>query len=163
MITSKSQTSLPTSTSLACTSTSTSNVDAPLISRARNQRERRWQPESLLWDPACHLLSRWFLAQLILRPWSLRRHASPKRRSTFNGLYGFISQKTEFLITTAVRISNPTCTSRKSFYTLLGSVSRHSNYGASIWAVIYCRIHGAMLLKRENGGFSYDLYAKMLS
>jgi hypothetical protein len=36
---------------------------------------------------ACHLLSRWFLAQLIFK----RRHVPPKRRSTFNGLHGVIS------------------------------------------------------------------------
>jgi hypothetical protein len=32
----------------------------------------------------------------------------PKRRLTFNGLYGFISQKVVFFITTAVRTLNPT-------------------------------------------------------
>jgi hypothetical protein len=40
-----------------------------------------------------HLLSRWFLARLILRPWRWRRYVSPKRRLTFNGLHGVISQK----------------------------------------------------------------------
>jgi hypothetical protein len=33
---------------------------------------------------ACHLLSRWFLARFILRPWRWRRHVPPKRRLTFN-------------------------------------------------------------------------------
>jgi hypothetical protein len=37
-----------------------------------------------------------------------RRHVPPKRRLTFNGLHGVISQKTELFITTAVRTSNPT-------------------------------------------------------
>jgi hypothetical protein len=32
----------------------------------------------------------------------------PKRRLTFNGLHGVISQKIELFITTAVRTSNPT-------------------------------------------------------
>jgi hypothetical protein len=32
----------------------------------------------------------------------------PKRRLTFNGLQGVISQKTVFFITTGVRTSNPT-------------------------------------------------------
>jgi hypothetical protein len=32
---------------------------------------------------ACHLLSSWFLAWLILRPWRWRRHAPPKRQLDF--------------------------------------------------------------------------------
>jgi hypothetical protein len=53
----------------------------------------------------CHLLSRWFLAQLILRQLSWRGYAPPKRRFTFNWLQGVISQKkvpfiTSNLITT---------------------------------------------------------------
>jgi hypothetical protein len=42
-----------------------------------------------------HLLSRWFLALLIHRPWIWRRYFPPKPRVTFNGLHGVISQKTE--------------------------------------------------------------------
>jgi hypothetical protein len=42
---------------------------------------------------AYHLLSRWFLAQLIFRPWRWRRYVPPKRRLTLNGLHGVISQK----------------------------------------------------------------------
>jgi hypothetical protein len=42
---------------------------------------------------ACHMLSRWFLARLILRPRRWRRYVPPKRRLTFNGLHGVISQK----------------------------------------------------------------------
>jgi hypothetical protein len=49
----------------------------------------------------------WF-ACLILRPWRWRWHVPPKRRLTFNGLHGVISQKIELFITTAVRISKPT-------------------------------------------------------
>jgi hypothetical protein len=56
---------------------------------------------------ASHLLSRWFLAWLILRPWRWRRHVLPKRRLTFSGLYGVIYQKIELFIATAVRTSNP--------------------------------------------------------
>jgi hypothetical protein len=33
-------------------------------------------------------------ARLILRPWIWRQNVPPKRRLTFNGLHGFISQKT---------------------------------------------------------------------
>jgi hypothetical protein len=44
----------------------------------------------------CHVVLLW------------RRYISPKRRLTFNGLHGIISQKIELLITTAVRTSNPT-------------------------------------------------------
>jgi hypothetical protein len=51
----------------------------------------------------CHLLSRWFLAELIRRPWRWRRYVPPKRRLTFNGLHGVITQKIIFFITTAVR------------------------------------------------------------
>jgi hypothetical protein len=52
---------------------------------------------------ACHLLSSWFLARLILRPWRWRRYVPPKRRLTLNVLQGVISQKIEVFITTAVR------------------------------------------------------------
>jgi hypothetical protein len=44
---------------------------------------------------AFHLLSRWFLAWLILRPWIWRRYVPPKRPLHFNGLHGVTSQKTE--------------------------------------------------------------------
>jgi hypothetical protein len=44
-----------------------------------------------------HASSR-FLASLILRPRIWRRYVPPKRRSTFNRLYGFTSQKTKLLI-----------------------------------------------------------------
>jgi hypothetical protein len=42
---------------------------------------------------ACHLLSRWFLAWLIFRPWRWRRYVPPKRPLTLNRLHGVISQK----------------------------------------------------------------------
>jgi hypothetical protein len=42
-------------------------------------------------DSACHLLSGWFLACLIFRPWKWRRYIPPKRRLTLNGLHGVIS------------------------------------------------------------------------
>jgi hypothetical protein len=44
----------------------------------------------------CHLLSRWFLAWIILRYWRWRLYVSPKHRLTFNGLHGVISQKISF-------------------------------------------------------------------
>jgi hypothetical protein len=52
------------------------------------------------------MLLRWFLPLLIFRPWRWRRYDLPKRRLTFNGLHGFISQKIALFITTAVRTSN---------------------------------------------------------
>jgi hypothetical protein len=42
-------------------------------------------------NSACHLI-----AWLILRHWWWRRHVPPKRRLTFNGLQGVISQTMEF-------------------------------------------------------------------
>jgi hypothetical protein len=50
-----------------------------------------------------------------LRPWRWRRHASPNRRLTFNGLHGVLSQETELFIITAVRTSNPTCLTKLLF------------------------------------------------
>jgi hypothetical protein len=41
---------------------------------------------------------RWFLARRILRLWRRRRYVPPKRRMTFNGLHGVISQKTVLFI-----------------------------------------------------------------
>jgi hypothetical protein len=43
----------------------------------------------------CHLLSRWFLAWLILRPWRWRWHVPSKRLLTFNRLHGFLSKNIE--------------------------------------------------------------------
>jgi hypothetical protein len=56
------------------------HLQGPRISRTRNQR-------------GSNLLSRWFIARFILRPWKWRRRVSPKRRFTFNGLHGILSQK----------------------------------------------------------------------
>jgi hypothetical protein len=66
------------------------------ISQARNQRKGC--------GSACCLLH----TGLILRSWRWRRYVPPKRRLTFNGLHGIISQKIVLFITTAVRTSNPT-------------------------------------------------------
>lgn len=57
---------------------------------------------------ACHLLSRRFLAWLILRRWRWKKHVHPKRPLSFDGLHGDLSQKLEFFITTDVRASYPT-------------------------------------------------------
>jgi hypothetical protein len=43
---------------------------------------------------ACHQLSRWFLAWIILIPWRWRRCIPPKRWLSFNGLHGVMSHKT---------------------------------------------------------------------
>jgi hypothetical protein len=51
----------------------------------------------------CHLLSRYFLAWLILRPWRWRRRVPPKRRLNFKTIHSVISKNTElfrFLILT---------------------------------------------------------------
>jgi hypothetical protein len=45
-----------------------------------------------------HLLPHWFLSCLIHRRWRWRRYVPPKRRLTFSGLHGFISQKIVLLI-----------------------------------------------------------------
>jgi hypothetical protein len=55
-----------------------------------------------------HLLSCWFLVQLIFRPWRWRQHVALKRQLTFNRQHGVISQKIVLFITSTVRTSNPT-------------------------------------------------------
>jgi hypothetical protein len=57
---------------------------------------------------ACHQLSWWILARLILWPWRWRRYVPPKRQLTFSRLHNVISQKIVLFITTAVRTSSPT-------------------------------------------------------
>jgi hypothetical protein len=42
-------------------------------------------------ESACHLLSRWFLARLILGPWRRTWYVLLKRRLTFKGLHGVIA------------------------------------------------------------------------
>jgi hypothetical protein len=59
---------------------------SPGINRPGNEAGR--SPQT-----ACHLISRWYLARLILRPWRFRWYVHPKRRLTLNGLHGVISQK----------------------------------------------------------------------
>jgi hypothetical protein len=44
---------------------------------------------------ACHLVSLWFVARLILRPWRWRRYVPPKRLLILNWVHDVISQKTE--------------------------------------------------------------------
>jgi hypothetical protein len=56
---------------------------------------------------AYHLISLCFLAQLILRRWRWSRHIPLKRRLTFNGLHGVISQKiTLYVMNTAQCLFN---------------------------------------------------------
>jgi hypothetical protein len=69
---------------------------------------------------ACHLLTRWFHARLILPPSRWRILVPPKRMLTYNGLDSVRSQKIELFITTAVRTSNPT------LFEPLVSVSEHA-------------------------------------
>jgi hypothetical protein len=56
---------------------------------------------------ARHALHACFLLCVFFQPWRWRWHVPPKRRFTFNGLQGVISQKLELFITTDVRTSNP--------------------------------------------------------
>jgi hypothetical protein len=67
-------------------STDVSEEHVAYIFRAEEEAEH---------SSACHLISRWFLALLILRPWRWRRYVVPKSRLTFSGLHGVISQETE--------------------------------------------------------------------
>jgi hypothetical protein len=68
-------------------------------------------------SPACHLLSLWFLARLILQPRRWGRRVPLKRRFTFNWLHDVISQKIElFTIGTRMRIGR----SEKRFDSRLG-------------------------------------------
>jgi hypothetical protein len=63
-----------------------------------------WSPQKPSWNQvASYLLSRSILAPRILRPWRSRRYVPLKRRLTFIGLHGVISQKVVLFITTAVR------------------------------------------------------------
>jgi hypothetical protein len=56
---------------------------------------------------ACHLLSCWFLAWLILQSCRQRQYVPPKCLLTFIRLHGVVSPKTELFITTVVRTVNP--------------------------------------------------------
>jgi hypothetical protein len=73
-----------------------------------------------------HLLSHWFLARLISRPWRWRRYVPKKRRLTLNGLHGVISQKMALFKTTAVRTSNPTYS--KDVFSWVDSLQRTIQY-----------------------------------
>jgi hypothetical protein len=93
-----------------------------------------WETASCLWSihySACHLLSHWFLAQLILLPWRWRRHVLPKHQLTFNRLYGVMSKKIVLFITTTVRTTNPT----------YKSIHDHDFYNqlltASVWKICF--------------------------
>jgi hypothetical protein len=72
------------------------------ISWVRNQLGSLWKVEKkrrLTFCCACHLLSYWYLAWLILLPWRWRRYILPKRRLTVSWLHGVISQKIALFIT----------------------------------------------------------------
>jgi hypothetical protein len=53
----------------------------------------RWNFKDVLAKQNLTSDSCWILAWLILRPWSCSRYVPPKRRLTFYGLHGVISQK----------------------------------------------------------------------
>jgi hypothetical protein len=52
-----------------------------------------WNPLKVNQSSACHLRHAGFLLGLLFLPWRWKRHVSPKRQLTFNGLHGVISQK----------------------------------------------------------------------
>jgi hypothetical protein len=85
------------SAALSCTQTGLSVARIALFSKRRTYR---WvaSPQRNT-SSACHLLSRWFLDRLILRPWRWRLCVPPKRRLTFNGLHGVISLKIALFLT----------------------------------------------------------------
>jgi hypothetical protein len=79
-------------------------------SKAKPTFRRNMSPPSSVSKnkPSSLLLSRWFLARLILRPWRWRRQVPLKRRLTFNGLQGVISQKRGvFNVNEIVRLMPP--------------------------------------------------------
>jgi hypothetical protein len=79
----------------------TEGPPVPIGSLSTTERTNRRQEHNNLFRhadcSACHLLSRWFLAWPILRPWRWGRHVPPKRRLICNALHCVISQKIEFL------------------------------------------------------------------
>jgi hypothetical protein len=98
------------------------------VSRARNQCEISWQAEKF-------------------RRW--RRYIPPKRRLTFNGLHGVISQKTVHFIITAMRTSNHK-EYRLRFYSCLLIIIVFGSVRWSIWADIKRE-------RRQLGSFSICL------
>jgi hypothetical protein len=79
-----------------------------------------------------NVLSRCFLARLILRPSRWKRYVPPKRRLTFNGLQGDISQQTVD--------SNSLVVSRgQTDMTILTKTNRLMLFGETI--AVYCENH----------------------
>jgi hypothetical protein len=65
------------------------------------------------------------------KPWRCRRHVTRKRRLSFNGLHGVISQKIELFITTSERTWNPT---RNYIFPLFSASFRLSpTLGGNAW------------------------------
>jgi hypothetical protein len=88
----------------------------------------------------------WSLAWLSLRPW-MWWHVTPRRRLTFNGLHGVISQKIELFITTGVRTSSPT-----NYMMLVNNeVERNWKEGVlSPFEVLFGDLHGGSEENTEN-------------
>jgi hypothetical protein len=72
--------------------------------QARYKHETGIASRALIAIPASCL----YLSLLNHLPRSWRRHVLPKRRFTFSGQHGIMSQKTGLFITTGVRTSTPT-------------------------------------------------------
>jgi hypothetical protein len=75
------------------------NISPPSLGLKRNLSKR--PVTSCLLSSSC-----WFLAWLILQPWSWRWHVPPELRLNIDGLHDFIFHKTELFITTSVKTSN---------------------------------------------------------
>jgi hypothetical protein len=109
----------------------------------------------------CHLLSRWYLAQLPLRTWRWRRYVPPKCRLTVIGIHSATSEKIVGLfITTTVRQSTMKLLKSIQFLNVLHHVDVDSTdnvsevYAASVFRVggfACCWLLGRSLL----GSFLY--------
>jgi hypothetical protein len=96
-----------------------------------------------------HLLSRLFLARIILWPWGWERHVPPKRRLTFNGLHGVISEKTApFTLHERLLISIParegaSCTSEDD--------TKIASYATEMQSILFGRRRHVSYTAKESG------------
>jgi hypothetical protein len=110
---------------------------------------------------SCPLLSRLYLARLILRPWRLRRYVPPKCRLTFNGLHGVISQKLALFESVSVLTrSTPKSLNKKRCYLQLLLYFKLLLYSlrtkASVKAAHFCRSENSPLSTHSYGQPKWD-------